>query len=370
MSLSQTDRAAETDTEIEADVVTEGERSRSAVGEVHLSRYLLYTVSLPERVVRSTVGVAAGAAREAAHALIPQAFQSSKTYELVVTNSLKFLVENVGGVELKEDTAQSGQIEHFLARKAVGNFVDLAGVATLHLSPIWVFAVVSDVAYGSKAYLRELAAELQQRGLIKETSTIDRVDDLLEAIQRTTAETASLISTPPLSVDQLKLTLERTRAAIAVADLASLLPEAELHAHWRAMRGISTQEGVSLLGVSGAITLHMLGKVETVALGAIAGVEVAGGLLNRNVVGHYVDGLRTVREQGFYHVVRTSGAPYAQAVWRNFATQRETLTSQIVTGRLFGTLWKSVRKWFRRHPAAAVTETGPHALQHASERKL
>jgi hypothetical protein len=330
----------------------------------------LYTVSLPERVVRSTVGVTAGAAREAAHALIPQAFQSSKTYELVVTNSLKFLVENVGGVELKADNAESVPIDHFLARKAVGNFVDLAGVATLHLSPIWVFAVVSDVAYGSKAYVRELAAELHQRGLIKETSKIDRVDDLLEAIQRTTAETASLISTPPLSVDQLKLTLERTRAAIAAADLAALLPEAELHAHWHAMRSISTQERVSLLGVSGALTLHMLGKVETLAVGTIVGVEVAGDLLNRNVVGHYVDGLRTVREQGFYHVVRASGAPYAQAVWRNFATQRETLTSQIVTGRLFGKLWTSVRKWFRRDPAAALTEKGPHSLPNASEQKL
>jgi len=364
MSLSQAERRTG------ADPATDEEESRSAAGELHLSRFLLYTVSLPERVVRSTVGVAAGAAREAAHALIPQAFQSSKTYELVVTNSLKFLVENVGGVEAKASAKEGGQIEHFLARKAVGNFVDLAGVATLHLSPIWVFAVVSDVAYGSKAYLRELAAELHERGLIKETSKIDRVDDLLEAIQRTTAETASLISTPPLSVDQLKLTIERTRAAIASADLAVLLPEAELHAHWHAMRGISAQEGVSLLGVSGAITLHMLGKVETVALGAIAGVEVAGGLLNRNVVGHYVDGLRTVREQGFYHVVRASGAPYAQAVWRNFATQRETLTSQIVTGRLFGTLWKSVRKWFRRDPAAALTDNGPHALQAATERKL
>jgi hypothetical protein len=92
--------------------------------------------------------------------------------------------------------------------------------------------------------------------------------------------------------------------------------------------------------------------------------------LNRNVVGHYVDGLRTVRELGFYHVVRASGAPYAEAVWRNFATQRETLTSQIVTGRLFGTLWKSVRKWFRRHPAASITANGPHSLQNASERKL
>ncbi len=179
----------------------------AALREIHVSRFLLYTVSLPERVVRSTVGVTAGAAKEAAHALIPQAFQNSKTYELVVANSLNFLVESVGGVEAQVKSDEQ-QIDHFLARKTVGNFVDLAGMATLHLSPIWVFAVVSDVAYGSKTYLRELAVELQERGLIKDSATIHRVDDLLAAIQVTTAETASLISTPPLSVEQLKLSIE------------------------------------------------------------------------------------------------------------------------------------------------------------------
>ena len=354
----------------EADVAAERVGSHPGSGEVHLSRFLLYTVSLPERVVRSTVGVTAGAAREAAHALVPQAFQSSKTYELVVANSLKFLVENVGGVESQAAKADGGQIDHFLARKAVGNFVDLAGVATLHLSPIWVFAVVSDVAYGSKAYLRELAVELHERGLIKETSTIDRVDDLLEAIQRTTAETASLIATPPLSVEQLKLTLERTRSAIAAADYKAVLSEADLNAHWHAMRAISTKEGVSLLGVSGALTLHMLGKVEAVAQGTMVGVEVAGGLLNRNILSHYVDGLRTIHQQGFYHVVRTSATPYTEAVWRNFASQHETLTSQIVSGRLFGKLWKSVRPWFSHHSNPALSKSRPHALPEADDGKL
>ncbi len=355
--------------ESQTDVAAAKQKNHGMVGEVHLSRFLLYTVSLPERAVRSTVGLTAGAAREAAHALVPQAFQSSKTYEIVVANSLRFLVEDVGGVESRASTAETAPVDQYLARKAVGNFVDLAGVATLHLSPIWVFAVVSDVAYGSKSYVRELAAELHERGLINDTSKIDRVDDLLEAIQKTTAETASFIATPPLSVEQLKLTLERTRSAIAGTDRAAIPSEAEVQSHWREMRAISTTEGVSLLGVSGALTLHMLGKVEAVAQGAIVGVEVAGGLVNRNIVGHYVDGLRTIRQRGFYHVVRTSATPYTQAVWRNFATERETLTTQIVTGRLFGILWKSLRRRLTPHAASAAKQ-GPHSLPNAVEPKL
>ena len=72
-----------------------------AVGPVAsvLARYLIYTLSVPERAVRSTVALAGGAAREAATFLVPRAFQSSKTYEIVVTNSLKFLTEQVGGAK-------------------------------------------------------------------------------------------------------------------------------------------------------------------------------------------------------------------------------------------------------------------------------
>jgi hypothetical protein len=216
--------------------------------EAGLSRFLMYTLSLPERVVRSTVGVTAGAAREAAHALVPQAFQSSKVYELVIASSLNFLTEDIGGVEQQTRPGEAPNVDQFLARKAVGNFVDLAGVATLHLSPIWVFAVVSDVAYGSKVYLNELASELRRRGLVREDSSITRVEDLLDALQSASGQTASLIATPPLSVAELKASVEKIR----LTDPTALLPQQELAAQWNEMRQIATRENVSLLGVSGA----------------------------------------------------------------------------------------------------------------------
>jgi hypothetical protein len=311
--------------------------------EAGLSRFLLYTLSLPERVVRSTVGVTAGAAREAAHALVPQAFQSSKVYELVIASSLNFLTEDIGGVEQHARPGEAPNVDNFLARKAVGNFVDLAGLATLHLSPIWVFAVVSDVAYGSKVYLNELAAELRQRGLIRPDSTINRVEDLFDAIRSATGETATMIATPPLSLAELKSSVEK----IKTADLTALLPQQELAEQWNEMRAIAARENVSLLGVSGALTMNMLQKVGAVANGTLTGVQVAGGLFNRKVLGHYAAGLRVVRERGFYPLVRDSSAPYRQAVWNNFATARPTWTSQLVSGELFRNVWAAVGQ-FRR----------------------
>jgi hypothetical protein len=311
--------------------------------EDRISRFLTYTLSLPERVVRSTVGVTAGAARETAHALVPQAFQSSKVYELVIANSLNFLTEDIGGVEQQARPGEAPNVDHFLARKAVGNFVDLAGLATLHLSPIWLFAVVSDVAYGSKVYLNELTAELRQRGLIREDSNIDRVEDLLDALRSASGETANLIATPPLSVAQLKQSVEKIR----LADPTVLLPQQELTAQWNEIREIATREDVSLLGVSGALTMHMLGKVGTVAQGTLTGVEVAGGLFNRKILGHYASGLRAVREQGFYQLVSATSAPYRKSVWTNFATARPTWTAQIVSGQVFRNLWQTARRKFK-----------------------
>jgi hypothetical protein len=316
-----------------------------------LSRFLLYTASLPERAVRSTVGIAAGAARETAHVLVPRAFQSSKMYELVVTNSLRFLTEDVGGVDSTNQQSKPGGGDDYLARKAVGNFVDLAGLATLHVSPVWMLAIVSDVAYGSRTYLHELAAELRKQGLIRETSTIHRVDDLLDAIRSASGETASLFDTPPLSVDQLKATLDRTRAAVTAADYTAVLPEAELNAYWHEMREIAARENVGLLGVSGALTMHTLGKLGALTQGAFTGINVAGDLLNRHVVSHYVDSLRTMRERGFYPLIRESSTPYIKAVWNNFSHDRETWTSQLISGKLFRQVWRSVVVRLRKKPA-------------------
>jgi len=308
-----------------------------------LANYLLYTVSLPERTVRTTIGMAAGVAKEAANALVPQAFHDSKSYGLLVHNALRFLTEDIGGVE--GESKRDNSAEEYLARKTVGNFVDLAGLATLHVSPMWFMAIVSDVAYGSKAYVLELAKELEAQGLIDDTSTIHHIDDVLEAVQDASGETASLFDTPPLSVDQLKDSVEKTRRAIGSADYSRVLPQSELTQYWDEMRAISEKENVSLLGVSGALTMHTLGKVSTVSHGAITSVQVVGGLFSRHVVGHYVESLKALSERGIYETLNDVSEPYVNAVWSNFARDKSTWTEEIVSGRAVTKAYDAVADW-------------------------
>jgi len=110
---------------------------------------------------------------------------------------------------------------------------------------------------------------------------------------------------------------------------------------------------VSLLGVSGALTMHTLGKVSTVSAGALTGVKVVGGLFSRHVVGHYMTSLESVRERGFYEVVRESSGPYVGAVWNNFSADTETWTEQLVNGKLLNKAADVVGGWLGGKDQAA-----------------
>lgn len=321
----------------------------AAAKDASLSRMLLYGLSLPERTLRSAVGVAAGTVREAAEFVVPQSFKNAKTYKVLVRNSLAFLTDNVGGVKSSQPEDQDSAIgDDFVARKAVGNFVDLAGMATLHVSPVWIMAIVSDVAYGTKAYVQELATELKAKGLINESSTINNVDDVLNAVQDASGNAASLFDTPPLSIKELRSTLTKTKDAIANAKLKGMLPENEIKAYWAEMRNISKRDDVSLLGVSGALTMHTLGKVKTASHGTLTGVQVIGGILKRDVFDYYSTALQDVSEKGIFQSLKGTSAPYAEAIWNNFSNDRPMITDEVVSGRLFSRAASKVTDWFKK----------------------
>lgn len=311
----------------------------------------LYTLSLPERLVRSTVGMAGGVAKELSDRLVPRAFQNSSTYTLLVRNSLKFLVHDIGGVAAKAAEVEP-TVDNYVARKAVGNFVDLAGMATLHLSPMLILAVVSDVAYGSKAYLKELADELQKEGLIDKHSTIANVDDLFDAVGRASGTTAQLFDTPPLSVDDLRSTTQAIRQAVASVNPTTLLPQAEIARIWNEMREVARRDDVNVFQVSSAMTLHALERIADTGRGTFSGVRLAAGMFNRHIIGHYATALNDLQEKGFYTTLSEVSAPYIEAVWGNFAVGKATVTDDVVSGRLFGRMLRAAAAWFRRKSPA------------------
>ena len=307
--------------------------------------FLLYCLSVPERTLRSTSGVVGGTLRESASLLVPQAFQNSKTYSVMVRQMLDFMAEDIGGVERSEDPSAPPPVENYVARKAVGNFVELAGLATLHISPLMVLAVLSDVAYGSRAYVKELAEELKKEGVIAEDSTIDHVDDLLEAVAGTAKTTATAFDTPPLSVDGLKETIEQTRRSAQAIDPTDVIPQAELKRLWDDIHKMAASEGVNPMAVSSAMTLYGLNRAGAVARGALSSIKAAGTLMDRHIVDHYTDALADIRDKGIYASLAETSKPYTEAVWKNFSTDKTTVTEKILSGELIGKTWNAARRW-------------------------
>ena len=307
--------------------------------------YLLYTLSLPERAIRTTSGVAGGAIRESAALLVPQAFQDSKTYSILVAETLSFLCEDVGGVKSDKGVEEQRAVDDFVARKTVGNFVEMAGLATLHVSPMMLLAVVSDVAYGSQTYLKELADELKREGVIDEDSTIDRAGDLLAAVSNASGVTASAFNTPPISVDGLQEMINQTKTAVGEIDPTKVLPQAEMERMWNDMQAIASEEHVSVFEVSSAMALHSLDQVANVGRGALSSTRAAGRLFDRHVIDHYRTALNDIEEKGYYATLSETSQPYVDAVWTNFSTDRSTITEDLLSGKLVGQATKAMGRW-------------------------
>lgn len=317
-------------------------------------RYLMYGLSLPERAVRSTAAMVGGVVNESATLLVPQAFRDSTTYRKFVQQMMDMVNQDVGGVQRKPTEAggegtppESAQTENYVAKKTVGTFLDLAGMATLHLSPITLLAITSDLAYGSTTYLKALAVELKKEGVIAEDSSINNTAELLEAVANASSQTTDSLDTPPLSVDGLRETIEQTRNRLAEIDPTQLLPQSEIKRLWDDMQGLARKEHVNLFEISSAMTMYSLNQVSTVTKGALTTVRVTGNLLDQHIFDHYWQAAVKIGQAGVYCVAAESGRPYVDALWYNFSSDRPTLTEDLVSGKMIGKVWQGMSAWFK-----------------------
>ena len=342
-----------------------------AIGQVW--NYMRFTASVPERLLRASSAMIGGALTESSNLLVPHSFKSSQSYSIFVQQMLDFMTHNVGGVERDEATPSTTDVEYYVARKTIGNFVELAGLATLHISPLTILAIMSDVAYGSQAYLRELGQELKDEGVLPQESTIDHANDLLVAIQQASGTTAQAFDLPPVSLDGLKETIQDTTRAVQAIDPSKLYPQAEIDKLWSEMKDVAQREQVSLFEVGGAVSLFTLDRVTDASVGTLTAVKVAGKMLERDVFTHYAAAIEVMQKEGLYQVIAETSAPYREAVWNNFSGTKSTVTEDLLAGRWVGRVWDSMGGWLQAEQSAAgsaATESSATEAQGGTEGHL
>jgi hypothetical protein len=304
----------------------------------------LYTISLPERYFRGLTGILGGMLHETTEILIPNFVKDTTTYNLFVTNLLRFAVENIGEVEgVYDDEGLDGD---YASRKLLGNAIEGIGIATVHVSPLWIFAFFADSVKGGKIYIKRLRAELIEKGYLDSEDESDSILDLLEGIERMTASFAQNIDTPPLSkediIDNVKEIQDSVGGLFSKTGQVAGDAKDEISNLMQQFLAIASEEEQSLMELSGVMTLQATRRAKKAAAVALTAPQVAGKMLYENILEYYSDTLSDIHERGYATVASETIDPYGNAIIKQFSSDKETWTENLFRGsgqglkRIFG----------------------------------
>jgi hypothetical protein len=278
-----------------------------------------YLITLPERVFRSVLGVAAGLAREVGEVALPAGVRRSKLYVNLVDATLRFLIERVGEVEGVYDSGDQLPPD-FLVRRTAGNAIEVLGIVAFRASPVWVLAAMADVCGMGRTLIPEIADALKEQNLLDKDAQFTSVDQVLDGLERTASRLASTVNTPPLDVAGLRQeweALRRDARSIRPADL----PSKDTIAHtWSALTAASAQQGRSVFEVSSTLALS------AVRTGAVRTGQVFGAA----IVDHYARTIEEMRQVGYVKYAATQFQPYVRAAANQFSPKRRTLTERLL----------------------------------------
>jgi hypothetical protein len=278
------------------------------------------------------VGSVAGIVKGASELLLPKAIRQTKLYQVLLNKNLRYLIQGIGAVEgVYPD--QHKTMPRYVARKFVGNFVEITGILTLRASPVWVLALLSDVSGGTKAYLKELTRELRRQGLLEKGGPIESLDQLLEGLQSVSARIADQIDTPPLSVEELRETLSYLREDAQSLKLKERVTEKELDSMLLEMKAVARKERKSLYEISTAMAINAINQLDRSGRTAVTGLRVGKALVDRTILGYYRGALDEISQEGYYKYLSRTSRPYLRAMAHHLARKNITWTERYFFSR-------------------------------------
>jgi len=318
-------------------VENSSEEDKVAVGIARRVRqYFAYTLSLPERSVRSLAALLGGATSLLTETLLPETLRGTSTYRVTVGLFQAFLIERVARVqrELGEEELALG--DRYVQRKMLGNALEAAGLLTVHFSPLWVFAVAADAAGGSKVFLNRLVERLKAEGVIAQEAEPTELLEVLEALQAASMESATALDTPPLSREELARLAGEMRASYAEVfrDTGDLLPR--LDELWEGMKGLAARENVSLEQLSGILTVDAAALFKKGVGTASAFGQTGAALFDKAILESYRGTLERISREGVNTYVRRHLRPFLVAARAHFDPERWTWLEGLLLGKKGG----------------------------------
>ena len=292
-----------------------------------------YLLSVPERLVRSTVGFGAGLMKEAGEIVLPRSFRGTQLYQNLVDTTLRYLIEQVGGVEGVYKTAEALP-DDFLARRTAGNAVELLGIVAFRASPVWVLAALSDVCGIGRHLIPELSEALKAQGLLENDAQFTTVDQLLDGLERTSSRLAATINAPPLDVAGLRTEWEAIRNEARALPPARLPSRETIRRMWDQLKAESARQDRSVFETSSMMAVSAVrafpDRVHWLYASSRTGARRAGAIFAGSLLDHYSLTLGEIRRVGYLSYAARQCRPYVRAAAAQFSPSRRTLTERVL----------------------------------------
>jgi len=291
----------------------------------------LYALSLPERAVRSLSAVTGGLLRELSELALPAKIREAALYRVTAGVGLRFMIEQVGdvhGIYPPEDPLA----HQFVYRYATGTSIEMVGILTLFLSPVWVLAALGDVTRVSQTVFSQIGDALKAEGLLATDAQFETMEQLLDGLERTSTHLAVTVNMPPLDVPGLRREWEQLRANLAILPPARLPTAADVERAWNNLQTTSRELNQSVFSVSAAMSVSALssvpGHLQWLSRAAVVAARTTGVVVGGAFLEHYAAASQELRKTGFADYCARHSRPYLVAAIRNFLPQKQSWTER------------------------------------------
>jgi hypothetical protein len=294
-----------------------------------------FLLSLPERVVRSAAALAAGLAREIGNIVLPRTVRNTLLYRLMVENTLRFLIQEVGEVDGVYESSRP-MVERFAFRRAASHGIEAAGIFAFHASPVWVLAILADLSGAGQSLINQISNSLREEGLLSgEQHPFESVDQLLDGLEKSAGHLARAVNLPPLNLVEMRAEWLKLRSALPST---SILPAIEtLQRNWFELVRTAEQENVSVFRLSSLLALSGVRKLPENVWWLSRATRLAGRrtaeVLVESILDSYTDSLAEIRRVGYLKFWISEFSPYVRATAKQFSKTHISLTEKLLRRR-------------------------------------
>src|SRR6185295_15590070 len=82
--------------------------------------------------------------------------------------------------------------------------IELLGILAFRASPVWVLAALADVTGAGNKLIQEISQALKNEGLLDPDTSFERMEQVLDGLEKTSSHLAQTLNLPPVDVPGLR----------------------------------------------------------------------------------------------------------------------------------------------------------------------